>query len=364
MGSAALAHCAARGACVLGIEQFGELHDLGASSGKTRIIRQAYYEDPAYVPLLLRAYELWQQLERETGEDLLRLAGLLMVGRETSDVIAGSSRAAKAYDLPVEYLNAGDIRRRYPMLRINDDEVAVYERNGGALFPERAVRAHLRLARERGAEMLFGAAMQSWHADADGVAVALSDGTRVRANALVLALGPWFGDVLGDAGVPLEVQRNVQVWFTPASAAYAEDAFPAFLLERDALPAPLYGFPDFGDGVKAAFHGWGASTAPAELARDIDVENDVEPLAHALEQFMPGAAARFRDGKACMYSLTPDRHFVVDRHPADTRVILCGGFSGHGFKFASVIGELAAQLAFDGTTRCDIGFLSIRRFNA
>jgi sarcosine oxidase len=249
------------------------------------------------------------------------------------------------------------------MLRVRDHEVGVYERNGGAVFPEQAVRAHLRIARDRGAEMRFDVAMRSWHADSNGITVLLSDGT-VRANALILTLGPWFGDALRGAGVPLEVQRNVQVWFTPASAGYAADAFPAFLIERDEFPAPLYGFPDFGDGVKAAFHGWGALTSPDELARDIDRARDVEPLAHALEQFMPGAAAQYREAKACMYSLTPDRHFVVDRHPADSRVVLCGGFSGHGFKFASVVGEIAAQLALDGTARHDIAFLSARRFSA
>jgi sarcosine oxidase len=362
MGSAALANCAARGVRAIGIEQFDPVHGLGASSGKSRIIRQAYYEDPAYVPLLFRAYELWRSLEQRTGMDLMRLVGLLMVGGEQSEVITGSTRAAKTYDLPVEYLTAAQIRARFPQLQVHGDEVGVYERNAGAVFPERAIRAHLDLARDQGAEMRFRTSIRAWEGDANAVTLDLSDGTRVRARSLVLTLGPWFADVLREAGVPLEVQRNVQVWFDPATKAFDADRFPAFLLERSSLPAPLYGFPDFGEGVKAAFHGYGATTAPEHLDREIDAGRDVEPIAQAMEDWMPGATLRYREGKACMYSLTPDRHFIVDRDPRDPRVVICGGFSGHGFKFAPVIGEIASQLALDGQTPYDVAFLSLRRF--
>lgn len=362
MGSAVLAQCALRGARALGIEQFDAVHNLGASAGRTRIIRKAYYEDPAYVPMLLRAYELWRELERRTGRELLSLVGLLMAGSEHSEVVTGSVRAAKTYDLAVEYLDAAHMRKRYPQLTVRDGEVGVFEREAGAVFPERAIRAHLDLARDHGAQTRFRTSMRAWESAAHGVAIDLSDGTRVHARSLVLALGPWFARAMAEAGVALEVQRNVQVWFTPASGTYAAGAFPAFLIERDSLPAPLYGFPDFGDGVKAALHGFGEDTSPADLHREIDRSRDVEPVARALEGWMPGAAMRYREGKACMYSLTPDRHFVIDRHPRDARVVLCGGFSGHGFKFASAIGEIAAQLAIDGETRHDVRFLSLGRF--
>lgn len=364
MGSAALAHLAIRGARVLGIDQFDPVHDLGASSGKTRIIRQAYFEDPAYVPLLRRAYALWRDLEQRTSIELLHLVGLLMVGTQQSEVIAGSLLSARAHDLPVEYLNAPEIRIRHPALRIDDEEVGVFEREAGAIFPERAIAAHLDLAGEHGAEMRFRTEMRAWHSEDACVTLDLSDGRRVQARALVLALGPWFSQELREAGVSLEVQRNVQLWFAPRTPAFDAPAFPAFLIERASLPAPLYGFPNFGDGVKAAFHGYGAVTTPQTLARDIDAQADVQPIARALEQWMPGAAGTFLAGKACMYSLTPDRHFVVDRLPRDSRVVLCGGFSGHGFKFASVIGEIAAHLALDGGTPHPIDFLSLRRFNA
>lgn len=362
MGSAALAQCAMRGVRVIGIEQFDPVHELGASAGKSRIIRQAYYEDPAYVPMLVRAYDLWSQLERRTGAKLVRLTGLLMAGREQDEVIRGSSRAAKTHGLAVEYLSSSDIRKRFPQLNVLDEEVGVFERNAGAVFPERAIRAHLEVAAQHGAEMRFRTELHRWQSESDGVTLDLSDGTHVRARSLVLTLGPWFSQIMHEAGVSLEVQRMVQVWFEPAAQAYGAGVFPAFLLERDGLPAPLYGIPDFGDGVKAAFHGHGPIADPANVDREIDMARDVEPVAHALEQWMPGAAARYREGKACMYALTPDRHFVIDRHPSDPRVVLCGGFSGHGFKFASVVGEIASQLALDGRTPHDIAFLSLRRF--
>jgi glycine/D-amino acid oxidase-like deaminating enzyme len=158
------------------------------------------------------------------------------------------------------------------------------------------------------------------------------------------------------------VQRNVQAWFSPKVGSYEAGKFPAFLLDRAGLPAPLYGFPDFGDGVKAAFHGFGQLTAPDDVDREIDPTRDVAPIARAMEEWMPGATATFREAKPCMYSLTPDGNFVIDRHPQYPNVILCGGFSGHGFKFAPVIGEIAADLALDGGSRHAIAFLSLKRF--
>jgi glycine/D-amino acid oxidase-like deaminating enzyme len=158
------------------------------------------------------------------------------------------------------------------------------------------------------------------------------------------------------------VQRNIQAWFAPGTHAYDAPGFPAFLLNRRGLPAPLYGFPDFGDGIKAAFHGLGDLTDAKHLDREIDPARDVKPAAQALEQWMPGAARTFREAKPCMYTLTPDENFVIDRHPEHENLILCGGFSGHGFKFAPVIGEIGADLALDGGSRHEVEFLSLRRF--
>ncbi|HEY2711578.1 MAG TPA: N-methyl-L-tryptophan oxidase [Chthoniobacterales bacterium] len=362
MGSAILAECACRGSRVIGLEQFQRGHTAGSSNGKSRMIRKAYFEDPAYVPLLLRAYDLWRKLEEVTGEDLLRITGLLMVGSEDADIIVGAECAAQQHDLPLEVLGAREIRHRYPILRIEDNEMAVFETDGGVIDPERAVEAHLRVAAAASAVLHFGAAMASWEPRGDGFMVQLANGTTIESRALILSLGPWLQKELEKLGLILRVQRNVQAWFTPATGEYVAGRFPAFLLDRKILPAPLYGFPDFGDGVKAAFHSLGACTDMVQFDREISQSRDIEPIVRATENWMPGAAATFRAAKACPYSLTPDGHFVIDHHPDHSGLILCGGFSGHGFKFAPVVGEICADLAFEATPRHEVGFLSLRRF--
>lgn len=364
MGSAVLAQCVARGASAIGIEQFGIAHDRGSSHGKSRMIRKAYFENPAYVPLILRAYELWRELERESGQELLRITGVLAVGQESSTIVQRTRHTATVHGLPLEQLSKRAINSRYPTLKLLDGEVGVFEPDGGVLDPERAIAAHAALAKTRGAELRCNVAMQSWEPASGGFEIRLSEGSRVDARALVLTAGPWLEPILESLGVPIDVQRNVQVWFNPDTDAYAVDRFTSFLVDRPELPAPLYGFPDFGGGVKAAFHGFGDVTDAEHFDRSVDPSRDIAPLAAALEQWMPGAAHRVREAKPCMYTLTPDHDFVIDQHPDHPKLVLCGGFSGHGFKFAPVVGEIAADLALDGGTRHEIGFLSLARFRA
>ena len=362
MGSAALAHCAARGASVIGIEQFGIAHDRGSSHGKSRMIRKAYFENPAYVPLVLRAYDLWRELERDAGEELLRITGVLAVGAESSRIVQRTVHTATQHGLPVEQLSKREIELRYPMLKLKRDELGVFETDGGVLDPETAISAHASVAEAAGAKLHCHVTMQSWEPTSAGFELRLSDGSQLHTRTLVLTAGSWLQPLLQSLGAATIVQRNVQVWFTPRDTVYTAGRFPSFLLDRPELPAPLYGFPDFGAGVKAAFHGYGDSTQADQLDRSIDQARDVAPVADALEAWMPGAAHQFRAAKPCMYTLTSDHDFIVDRHPQHPNLIMCGGFSGHGFKFAPVIGEIAADLALDGGTRHDIDFLSLKRF--
>jgi sarcosine oxidase len=257
-----------------------------------------------------------------------------------------------------------EVIKRYPILRMLPDELAVFEPDGGVLRPEGAVRAQLKIAEAAGARLRFKTIMEGWEGIDNGIEIKLTDGTKIVARRLVLALGPWFQETLGALGIRLRVQRNVQAWFSPATKDYDGGRFPGFLVNRAGLPAPLYGFPDFGDGVKAAFHGLGDLTSADRLDRFVDPIRDVDPIVRAMEDWMPGSTQAFRDAKPCMYSLTPDGHFVIDRHPQNANVILCGGFSGHGFKFAPVVGEIGADLALDGGSRHQIDFLSLRRFGS
>jgi sarcosine oxidase len=364
IGSAIAAQCAARGASVIGLEQFGPAHDRGSSHGKSRMIRQAYFEDAAYVPLVLRSYELWRKLEEQSRETLLRITGVLSVGREDSEIISGTRRSSARHELALKEWSRQQVQERYPRLQLLQDEVALFEPDGGVLDPEGAVRAHLKMAQAAGADLRFETTMRSWEAEGDHIRLLLVDGTQLSARTLILSLGPWFKETLQALGVSLRVQRNVQAWFSPATHDYDADRFPAFLLDRAGLPAPLYGFPDFGDGIKVAFHGLGQLTTAEELDREVNMARDVTPIVQIMESWIPGGAKTFREAKPCMYSLTPDGNFVIDRHPEHPNVILCGGFSGHGFKFAPVIGEIAADLSLEGGSRHRIDFLSLKRFVA
>ncbi len=363
MGSSIAANCARRGRSVLGIERFWPVHDRGASQGKTRLIRQAYFEHVAYVPLVLRSYALWRELEARTGEHLMTITGLLLAGKESTKVIAGSRRSAEQHRLPVEYLTASEIARRFPMTRPRVDEVGIFEREGGVINPEMAVHALLRTASDASAQLRFGTRMTGWHRIGPGaLRVALDDGSTVETKHIVLSVGPWLEGMAAQMGIPIKVQRNVQAWFAPRTAEFTAERFPAFLLDREGLPNVIYGMPDLGDGVKAAFHSRGVYTTPDQLERGIS-EDDIVPIQTALEGWVPGASQTFLNAKACMYTLTPDEHFAIGRHPADADVIVAGGFSGHGFKFAPVVGEIVADLMIDGGSRFDIGFLSPDRFS-
>jgi len=364
MGSAALAHAARRGMHVLGLEKFGRVHGLGSSGGRSRIIRKAYFENTAYVPLLQRAYTLWDALEDETALDILRLNGVLLAGLPQDRMIVDARASALLHGLPFEELSAAEIARRYRRLSPRPDEVGVFEAEAGLVVPEQAIEAHLRMAQAAGAEMQFDATVASWRQNASGrIEVMLDNGSVYAARRLALCMGAWFEAIAPELGIPLVVERRVQHWFAPAGPGYGPREIPTFILSRAEQPSAMYGFPDLGDGVKAAFHAYGTVTHAEQLDRAVG-EADIEPVRKALSNWIPGAAERYLGGKVCMYTLTPDEHFVLGRHPGDARIVIAGGFSGHGFKFASVIGEVVADLLAGEGTSHDIAFLSPQRFSA
>jgi sarcosine oxidase len=361
MGSAAAAHLAARGQRVLGLERFGPAHALGSSHGGSRVIRQSYFEDPAYVPLLQRAYQLWEQAERDSGEDLLTLTGGLYFGPPEVQAVAGSLAAAREWDLPHELLDAAEIRRRFPTLVPADGEVGLYEDAAGFVRPEASVSAHLALAARRGAELRFDEPALAWEATASGVTVTTAAGS-YAAERLVVCPGSWAPQLLADLGVPLVVERQVMYWFQPAGGVGPYERHPVWIHEQpDGLQA--YGFPaiDGPDGgVKTAFFRHGAVTTPETIDRTVH-EDEVAFIAGHLRGVAPTLPGRLVRAAACMYTTTPDEHFVVAVHPRHERVVVACGFSGHGFKFVPVIGEILADLATEGTTRHPIALFDPRR---
>ena len=370
MGSAALRHLAARGQRVLGLEQFSPPHDRGSSHGRTRVIRQAYFEHPAYVPLLLRAYELWRQLEHDTGEQLLLLPGGLMMGAENSEVVAGSLRSAREHGLPHEVLDAREIRRRYPLFRIPDDTLALFENAAGLVFCERAVTAHLTAASRSGAELRFNEAVTGWQAatDGSGVTVTTSQGTYSAAQ-LVITPGPWAPQLLSQIGVPFVVERQVLFWFQPVGGVepFAPGKFPIYIWQRSDGATP-YGFPAVDGahgGVKIAFYRKALSEpcTPETVDRRIR-EDDVAEMRGAIREFLPALDGELLEGTTCLYTLTPDLNFVIGEHPQFSQVKIAAGFSGHGFKFCSVVGEILANLVITGGAGHDIRLFDPRRFEA
>ena len=362
MGSAAAAHLAARGARVLGLERFGPAHDQGSSHGGSRIIRQAYFEDPAYVPLLRRAYELWEQLETDSRRDLMTQTGGLYLGRPESDTVAGSLSAAGEWDLPHEVLDAGEIRRRFPTMTPADDEVGLYEDVAGFVRPEETVAAHLELAARRSAELRFDEPALEWAAEGEGVRVTTTAGT-YEAGHLVICPGAWAPQVLADLEVPLTVERQVMYWFQPDGgvAPFTPDRQPIWI--HGGAELQLYGFPaiDGPDGgVKAAFFRRGEVCTPETIDREVHDE-EIAFIADHLRALLPAMPGRLLNAVACMYTTTPDTHFVIAGHPAHERVTVACGFSGHGFKFVPVVGEILADLALSGTTEHPIALFDPRR---
>jgi sarcosine oxidase len=367
MGSAAAYQLARRGRRVLGLERYRPAHDQGSSHGQSRIIRQAYYEDPAYVPLLLRAYDLWWQLERDANESLLTITGGIMIGPPESRVVAGSIRSAQEHGLRHEILDAAEIGRRLPQLRPGPNIIALYERLGGVLYPEAAIRACLRLAEAHGATLRFEEPALTWEAapSGDRARVTTAHGS-YEAERLVIAAGAWAPELLAEAGLPLTVQRNVLYWFEPTSDrdAFLPDRCPIYIWEAED-GSSFYGFPMLPGsptGVKVAFHNFGPYCTPATIDRQVHA-HEIDTMRRWLAERIPGlSSGALVEAKTCMYTLTPDKDFLIGLHPQHAQVVLASPCSGHGFKFASVVGEIVADLAIEGATRQPIAPFTPGRF--
>jgi len=366
MGSATAFHLASRGQRVLGLDQFTPPHAHGSSHGQSRVIRQAYFEHPAYVPLLLRTYELWRELEKHSGQSLLTLTGGLMLGREDSAVVSGSLRSAREHGLPHELLDAREIRRRFPPFRPESETVALFERNAGFLRVEDCVRAHLHLAASRGAELQFEARVLDWSASESSVRVRTADGI-FEAGQLVISAGPWAAQLLADLGLPLVVERQVQLWFEPLHgiADFLPEKFPVWIWQTSDGLNP-YGLPAIdgvAGGVKTAIHHGGKNTrCTADTVDRAVAAEEIEQARRCLFDRIPALAGRCREAVTCLYTNTPDEHFVVDRHPASPRVIVVSPCSGHGFKFCPVIGAMVAEMAANEKSRATVDLFRIDRF--
>jgi sarcosine oxidase len=360
MGSMTALELARRGRRVIGFDRFRPPHPFGSSHGKSRIIREAYFEHPQYVPLVQRAYEQWKTLEEAAGLTLLVPTGGLMIGPPDGVLVTGARRSAEQHGLPYEELTAPEVRRRFPVFEPDAGEVGLFEPRAGVLAPEAAIESALRLAEAAGAELHYEEPVSSWNA---GEAITLR--TRAghwRVERLILTAGAWMAGDLVRAPLPLRVARQTLFWFdTSANAAVTgPERMPVFIWEWE--PGRMfYGFPDLGDGVKLAIHHEGEETTPAEVRRTV-YPGEADGLLELMATRTPLLVGPLRQSAVCLYSNTPDGDFILDRHPRDARVLLASPCSGHGFKFSPAIGEALADLLEDKAPRFDLTPFRLGRF--
>ena len=362
MGSAAVAELANRGARVLGLDRASIPNDSGSSHGVNRIIRLAYMEDPAYVPLLRRAYERWRELETRLGETILIITGGIDAGLPDSATVRGALESCRVHDIEHEQLDADELMTRYPGFRVPGDFSAVYQPDGGFVLSERAIAGYAHLALAGGADLRGHEAVTAWQPDGDGVVVRTARG-EYRARRLIVSAGAWASRLLPSLAELAVPERQVLMWSrTLRPERYAVGSFPVFIL--DVPEGRFYGFPEYGiPGFKLGlFHHRRERVDPDVWDRSVIEPEDEDVLRAGTRQYFPGADGPALTLKSCMFTNTPDEHFIIDRLPEAPQVVVVSPCSGHGFKFASVIGEIAADLALDGGTGHDISKFRLDRF--
>jgi sarcosine oxidase len=354
-GSAATYHLARRGQSVLGFDRFARGHTLASFGGLSRIIRLSYYEHASYVPMLRRAWDLWRELERDSGEPLLMQTGGLYMGAPDGELVSGALFSARTHGLEHRVLDSVELRQRYPVFDVHTDWVGVFEKQAGWLAPERAVETHLRQAERHGATLRFEEPIERFELECDGVRVISAQGA-YRARHLVITAGSWLPRLLPQLAPHLWVERNVLFWFEPLGSFDVFAQLPVYIVED--TDRMYYGFPyDPDNGLKLAGLHFGDRVDPDTIDREPRAQ-DEDRVRSWLRRRMPIANGQRRRAQVCMYTNSTDRHFIIDREGPVTYASAC---SGHGFKFASAIGEVLADLAMTGHSSMDIGFLSASR---
>lgn len=356
MGSAALYHLARGGVRAAGFDRYAPPHSLGSSHGETRMIREAYYEHPAYVPLVRRAYQLWHQLS-EDGDPLIVETGGAFGGPPDGELVPGILRSASAHGIAVESLSRAEAAQRFPWLRFDESMTILAEPRAGFLYPERCIARHLDDAARDGAELHPDEPVLEWRAEGDGVVVVTARGEYV-AGRLILATGAWMVDTLADVGVAAVVERQPLFWFAPRGDAPLPSTVWAIEFEHGKL---LYGFPVSEAGVKVAIHYGGVQRTTAEQIDRTIREEDSRHLRRFADHHLPAVLGGIARAGVCMYTNTADLHFIFDTHPRHDHVLVVSACSGHGFKFSSAIGEAAAQWARDGAPRIDMSLFALAR---
>jgi sarcosine oxidase len=361
MGSAALWRVAARGASVVGFERFEPGHDKGSSHGDSRIIRTAYYEGPHYVPLVQCAFPLWRRLEHESGTALLTMTGALMIGPPDCDLVAGALSSARDHGLAHELLDGDQMRRRYPQVHLQPGEVALVEQQAGILRPEAAIGAMVRRAEALGATVLRHSIVEAVEADAGAVRIS-AGGRTYRARHAIVAVGSWLPDLLPVLRAPLQVERQVILWWPVRDPdLFSPRRFPVFM--HEIAPGRIrYGIPSLDAAtVKIGVHHEGEVTTADTIDREVH-PRDLAPVQRYLRAYLPDVEPVVVRARVCMYTNTPDHHFLIGTPSGLAGVTVISVCSGHGFKYAPVVGDAAADLALEDRTSYPIDLFTPARF--
>jgi sarcosine oxidase len=357
MGAAASYNLARKGLRVLNIERFGVNHEKGSSHGRTRIIRLAYYEDPRYVPLLRRAYEAWREVESRSGKRLLAVTGGLMIGRVDGELVKGALKSASMHRIPHDVLSGKEAGERFEAFLLGEELSAVYDQSAGILFAEDCVRALVGLGSESGCEYRFAEEVKGWRRSGETIEVETSLGTR-SASKLVLCAGAWNGGLL-KGGIALRCERQVPFWFSSeGKERFSAAKMPVFIMEEDGGEY-YYGVPEVGHGVKVARTHGGEFGDPDRVRREV-TDADRAPVLRFVNRRINGLG-EIAGSTTCLYTNTDDFNFALGGHPEEPGVTIVSACSGHGFKFASVVGEIVAAMVTEEEVAYDISFLDPRR---
>jgi len=362
MGSATAYHLAKRGWKVLGLERYDIPHEMGSSHGYSRMIRYTLQEHTSYVPLVRRAYELWHELEEAAGETLVVTTGSVRAGPSDSPYYRNALASCDIHNIPYEVLTAPELNARFPGYRFPDEISSIYQADGGFLLPEQCIVNHVRAAEAAGAEIHSLETVLDWEPKADGVQLR-TDRDTYTADKLVVTAGAWAGKLVPAMAEHAVPERQVLGWFEPERPElFRPETFPVFGVLAE--EGRYYGFPTYTvPGFKIGrSHHLLQKVDPDDMDRDVHAEDEAI-LRQAVSRYFPLAAGRLLDKKTCIYTNTPDEHFMIGVLPDQPQVSVAAGFSGHGFKFASVIGEIMADLAQRGETSHDIGLFRLDRFD-